>query len=104
MNEMYFSVPYGTRELSFGIADDQGDELWNFYLIFIESVTMNSRQVIVRCDYNEDGIPVEERSEICGQHKNPDNEFEFEFDVSEGKKVRIYLYMTNYQYTIQVTY
>lgn len=103
MNEMYFSVPYGTRELSFGIANKDG-ELLNFCLIFIESVTTGSRQVIAYGDYKEDGTPVEMRSEICDRRKDIDNEFEFLFDISETKKVNIYLCMTYHQYTIHVEY
>ena len=103
MDKMYFSVPYGTRELSFGITDDEGCELWNFYMIFIESMTMNSRQAIVYGDYNDDGI-LEEKSEVCDRHEGTDNEFEFDFDISEDKKVSIYLCMSERQYNICVSY
>lgn len=104
MSEMYFSVPYGTRETSFGIVDEDGGELCNFYLIFIESVLMGSRQVVAYGDYNEDGIPVEMRSEVCDRRKDFDNEFEMVFDISESKKVKLNLFMTEHQYMIHVSY
>lgn len=103
MSEMYFSVPYGTREMSFGIANE-GEEIWNFYLIFIESVTMGSRQVIAYGDYRDDGIPVEMRSEIYDRQKDFDDEFEIEFDISKTKKVKLSLFMTDRQYTVHVNY
>ena len=103
MKEMYFSVPCGTNELSFGITGIDNDELWKFSLIFIESTTMNSRLVLVYGDYKEDGS-IESQTAICDRHKDYSNEFEFEFNVSETKKVNIYLCMTNEQYITHVRY
>ena len=103
MNEMCFSVPKGTHELSFGIVDDEGGELFNFYLIFLESVTMNLRQVTVYGDYSEEGL-TEQRLEHYNDQTNLDAEFGFEFNISEKKKVIIDVCMGNSQYHIYVKY
>ncbi len=104
MNEMYFSVPQGTHELTFGILDDEGGELWNFYLIFIESTMMRSRQIIVYADYSEDGISTDMQTLSSNWHEGLDNEFEFEFQISKMKKVTIYMCLTDIKYNIHVTY
>ena len=102
--EMYFSVPQGTHELTFGILDDEGGELWNFYLIFIESTMMRSRQIIVYADYSEDGISTDMQTLSSNWHEGLDNEFEFEFQISKMKKVTIYMCLTDIKYNIHVTY
>lgn len=102
MNEMYFSVPYGMHEMSFGIPDEEGEEVFNFYLIFVESAMMNLRLVTVYGDYEEDGALKEMQTLSSGRREGANNEFEFEFDVSETKKVKIYLCMGDCQYTVYV--
>lgn len=103
MSELYFSIPYGTREMSFGITE--GGEIWNFYLIFTESEIMKLRQVIVYSDCKEDGTLTEEaRSELYKRHEGHDDVIEFEFGMSESRNIKIYLYMTEQQYDVCVNY